>query len=108
MTNILRFGLLLSVFVASPSFAEPTASELSRVVVRTADLDLSSAAGQRLLDVRLAKAVLAACGDASDYNLAGSNDVRRCRDDARAGIAADRGRLVALASRAAPIVIAAR
>lgn len=108
MTNFFGLPLLLSALLAAPALAEPPLSSHNRVVVRTADLDLSSAAGQRLLDARLARAVITACGAASDYDLAGSNDVRRCRDDTRARIAADRGRLVALASRAAPIVIAAR
>ena len=44
----------------------------------------------------------------SAADLAGSNDIRRCRDETSAAIAADRDRLVQLASRSAPIVIAAR
>jgi len=49
-----------------------------------------------------------ACGAASKVDLAGSNAVRRCRDETSARIGADRERLVELASRSASIVIAVR
>ena len=107
MTYFLRSSLLLSAFLATPVLAEP-ASATNSVIVRTADLDLASPSGQRLLERRLANAVVDACGAASDADLAGSNAVRRCRDEVSARIAADRARLVELASRSAPIVIAAR
>lgn len=107
MTNYLIPSLLLFALAASPAPAAP-APAAAPVIVRTADLDLASRAGQRLLERRLAKAVVEACGAASDADLAGSNDVRRCRDETRAQIAADRERLIALASRSRPIVIAAR
>ncbi len=107
MMKLHHFTLSLAALVASPALAErPPAIE--RAVVRTADLDLASVAGQRLLDRRLAHAVIEVCGAASDADLAGSNDVRRCRDETRARIAAERERVVELASRSATIVIAAR
>ena len=108
MTKFFRFSLLLSAFVAIPALAEPQAPVDGRIIVRTADLDLSSASGQRSLDRRIASAVVEACGTASDVDLAGSNDVRRCRDETKAQIAADRERLVELASRGGSITIAAR
>ena len=107
MTKFLSFSLLLPVFFATQALAEP-ASATSSVIVRTADLDLASPSGQRLLQRRLANAVVEACGVASDADLAGSNDVRRCRDETRARIAADRERIANLASASRPIVIAAR
>ena len=108
MTNFLRLGLLLSAFVATPALAQSEAPVESRVVVTTADLDLASAAGQRALDRRLAHAVVEACGKASDVDLAGSNEIRRCRDETSAAFAADRDRLVELASKGSDIILAAR
>ena len=108
MTKFSSLALLLSAFVATPALAEPEAPTETRVVVRTANLDLSSPAGQRNLDRRLAHAVIEACGTTSDADLAGSNDIRRCREETRARIAADRARLVELASRSGSIVIATR
>lgn len=107
MTYFFRFSLLLAALAATPALAEPVPAA-GRVVVRTADLDLATRVGQRLLDRRLANAVVEACGAASDIDLAGSNDVRRCRDETHARLASDRARLVELASRSLSIVIAAR
>ena len=107
MSKFSSLGFLLAAAVATPALAEPLPTT-GRVVVRTADLDLASSSGQRLLERRLGSAVIEACGAASRVDLAGSNDVRRCRDETRARIAADRERLVELASRSVSIVIAAR
>jgi len=107
MTKLLTLSLLLSAAVASPALSQSSQAE-SRVVVTTADLDLASAAGQRSLDRRLASAVTEACGTASVVDLAGQNEVRRCRVETSARIAADRDRLVELASRGGNIILAAR
>jgi UrcA family protein len=107
MTSIIQFSLLLFSLAATPVLAESPAPEQARIVVPTADLDLGSVSGQRMLDRRLAKAVVEACGTAADFDLAGSNDVRRCRDETIASIDANRDRLVELASRSAPISIVA-
>ena len=48
--------------------------------VRVADLDLSTVTGQARLGHRIADA----CGEAADVDLAGRNQVRACRADARA------------------------
>lgn len=107
MTNFIRTSLLLATLVATPAFAEPApASE--RVIVRTADLDLGTASGQRLLDRRLALAVVDACGAASRSDLAGSNAVRLCRYETRARLSTDRQRLIGLTSRLKSIATAAR
>lgn len=108
MTKLLRLSLLLSAFVATPALAQSEAPAPTRVVVSAADLDLASAAGQRALDRRLAHAVVEACGTTSTVDLAGSNDIRRCRDETSAAIAADRDRLVHLASKGRDIVLASR
>lgn len=108
MTKFLRFGLLLSALAATPAMAQSEAPIQIRIVVTTAGLDLGSVAGQRALDRRLSQAVIEACGGASDIDLTGSNEIRRCRAETKAAIAADRDRLVQLASRGANIVLAAR
>ena len=108
MTKLSSVSLLLLSFLATPALAAPEPGATYQVIVRTTDLDLASAAGQRQLDRRLVHAVIDVCGAASDVDLAGSNAVRRCRDDTRARIAAERERIVELARRAVPIVLAAR
>jgi UrcA family protein len=94
---------------AVPALAE-TPSHQSNVavsIVRTADLDLTKADGQRQLDRRLAAAAREVCGVASDVDLEGKNDVRKCRDDVLAKANAQRDQLVAAAGRGAEIAIAA-
>jgi len=63
---------------AAPAFAEPLPGSNS-TVVRTADLDLRTADGQRALDHRLVSAAREVCGQASDTDLKGKNAVRACR-----------------------------
>lgn len=66
---------------AAPALAEPAFDRPHVVVVHTGDLDLGAADGRRLLDVRLARAATEVCGAASSADLAGKNQVRRCRDE---------------------------
>ncbi len=92
---------------ATPALAEPAAPvNVSRV--QTADLDLSTRAGQRALDIRLANAARDVCGTASDVDLQGKNEVRKCRIEVLAKANAQRGQLLAAAGRGAVIQIAAR
>ena len=107
MTNFLRSTFILAALVATPVIAQ-SAPATNKVIVRTADLDLTTASGQRLLERRLTAAIDDACGAASRVDLAGSNDVRRCREEVRGRITADRSRLIATASRPTSIVLAAR
>jgi len=107
MTNLLRHGLLLAAMIGTPVFAEPAQTN-HRSIVRTSDLDLATASGQRLLDRRLAEAVIEACGTASKVDLAGSNAVRRCRAETRGRLSSHRQRLIASAAGPTPIVTAAR
>jgi len=107
MTKLFNLGLLISALVAAPALADPPSPGQSRSIVRTADLDLGSADGQRRLDRRLVQAVNQACGTVSDADLAGSNAVRRCRETAHAAIAGERNRLVELASRGAVVAVTA-
>ena len=94
---------------AAPAFAEAPAAPpaVEMALVETADLDLSTSAGQRQLDTRLAHAVRDVCGTASDADLAGTNDVRKCRHDTLAKANAQRAELLAAADRGARIAILA-
>ena len=84
--------LLLAAASASPLAAETITATRS---VETADLDLSSAAGVRALEHRLTIAIVDACGEASDVDLQGANQVRACRAEARQRVAGERDRIVA-------------
>lgn len=92
---------------AVPAFADP-ASARNISVVRTADLNLSSAVGQRELDRRLVLAAREVCGNASDLDLIGKNDVRECRNNVLAQARAKSGELVAGRTADRTIIIAAR
>lgn len=102
MTKIFLATLLA--FTATPALAEPITVSST---VQTADLDLSSATGQKALDRRLALAVNEVCGTASDVDIAGKNDVRRCRVETLASLASERDQRIARSS-GAPIEVAAR
>ena len=102
MTKIFLASLLA--FTATPAFAEPV---IATSTVQTADLDLSSAKGQRALDHRLSQAVNEVCGTASDVDISGKNDVRRCRVDTLAKLSSERDQRIARAS-GEPIQVAAR
>ena len=102
MTKILLATLLA--FTATPALTEPVVATSS---VETADLDLSSAKDRRTLDRRLELAVKEVCGTASDVDIAGKNDVRRCRVDTLANLANERDQRIARAS-GDPIEVAAR
>jgi UrcA family protein len=65
---------------AVPAFSEPLAAQ-NVSVVRTADLDLSTARGRAELDHRLITAAREVCGSAADVDLSGQNQVRACRMD---------------------------
>ena len=108
MKTLTTLVLMFSAFAATPALAQAAPSAETRVIVRTADLNLGSATGQRTLDHRIAIAVVEACGETSNVDLAGRNEIRRCRDQTSASIAADRDRLVELASRGQAIILAAR
>jgi UrcA family protein len=103
MTKI--FIATLLAFTVTPALAEPPVTVTS--IVQTADLDLSSHAGQRALDHRLSLAAKEVCGTASDVDIAGKNDVRQCRAEVLASVAGDRDQRIAAASNQ-PIEVAAR
>lgn len=101
----LSAGLVTAAVIrAAPALAEPAAVHVS--IVRTADLDLATGVGKRRLDHRLAIAASEACGTASDADLIGKKNVRRCREDALARARAQIDRLIA-AGRVNPTVAVA-
>ncbi len=93
---------------AAPALAqEAGAAETNVSLVRTADLDLGSASGQRTLDRRLANAAREVCGTASDVDIAGKNDVRECRDDTLAKARSQRDGILAARQEAPVIAVSA-
>jgi UrcA family protein len=93
--------------LAQPALAQDMTPEKQVAFVRTADLDLRSAAGQRQLDHRLANAAREVCGEASDVDLKGKNEVRRCRDETLASVKSQRETMFAAARRGAAIAVIA-
>ncbi|HKX90798.1 MAG TPA: UrcA family protein [Sphingomicrobium sp.] len=102
---LIAFAASAALIKGAPALAEQTTPDVSVSVVHTADLDLTTDAGRRALDVRLSRAAREVCGEASDVDLAGKNKVRACRDTV---LADARARTAQLASRGGPIVLAAR
>ena len=96
---------MLLAFSSAPAFAE--APVIATSTVQTADLDLSTAKGQQALDRRLSQAVKEVCGEASDVDIAGKNEARRCRAETYANLASERDQRIARAS-GEPIQVAAR
>ena len=92
------FLITAGILKAAPALAEPAVAATNVSFVHTADLDLSSASGQRVLDVRLAQAARDVCGTASDVDLAGKNDIRQCRKDVLAKARGEREQLIAAAA----------
>ena len=89
MTRILFLisGALLSL-LASPAVAAPF--EAPSRTVRIADLDLSTTAGRIQLDRRIGAAVRAVCGRAWPTALGSVEEMRQCRSETFAQVAADR------------------
>jgi UrcA family protein len=92
-----------AIIKAAPALAEPVTPQ-NVSIVHTADLDLSTKAGQRRLDHRLVIAAGEVCGTASDVDLVGGNAVRRCRTDV---LARARARSEQIASRRAGTILVA-
>jgi UrcA family protein len=92
-----------AVIKAVPALSQPAPAQ-NVSVVRTADLDLSTARGRAALDHRLVIAAADVCGAASGADLAGKNQARACRADVLAKARAESERL---ASRGGSIDVAA-
>jgi UrcA family protein len=101
------FLFAAGVIKGAPALAEAAPS--ATYVVRTADLDLNSAAGQRALDHRLTIAIAQVCGVPSDADLVGKNAANACRTETRAKLNAERDqRLAGAIPSVSPIRIASR
>ena len=93
---------------AAPALAQTNGqSDIAVSLVRTSDLNLGSAAGQRQLDLRLVHAVREVCGTASDSDLDGKNEVRKCRDETLAKAQAQKTSVMAAAGQGATIAVTA-
>jgi UrcA family protein len=101
------FLITAGIIKGAPALAEEM--QTATYVVRTADLDLNTAAGQRALDHRLTIAIAEVCGVASDADLVGKNAANDCRTETRAKLEAERDqRLAGLVAPTSPIRIASR
>ena len=88
----------------APAIAQrPGGTEANISRVWTGDLDLRSEAGRSKLEQRLARAAREVCGTASDADVVGKNDVRKCRAETLAKarekgetLAAVRGEVIAV------------
>ena len=78
-----------------PALAEPAPDAVNVMIVRTADLNLRSATGQRVLEQRLVTAAHAVCDDTSAVDLKANNEEANCRAQV---IAAGRERAQAIAA----------
>jgi UrcA family protein len=107
MIKSLTFALATATsLIASPAVAQP-ADQVNVTIVHTADIDLSTDAGRRALDQRLATAAHQLCDTASAVDLKALNDERDCRaavlENGRA-----KAQLVAARKSAEPIRLAVR
>lgn len=109
ITIVLASALITAAAIkAAPALAEaPAPSELVVSTVATADIDLSTQGGLRELNRRLATAARQVCGTASDADLEGKNDVRKCRDEVLARAYGQRDALLAAAAKGEAIRLAA-
>ena len=80
---MIRLFTLIAAGMFSAALLAPTASlaepAIATKVVRTADLDLSSAGGQATLKRRLGAAAEAVCGETSAVDPVGRRQIRQCR-----------------------------
>lgn len=106
MKKLLILAALATVSVGQPAFAQDAPANPS-VVVQHKDLDLATKAGAKALDRRIWRAVVEVCGPVSNFDLAGTNDVRQCRRDTRQLATAQADAVIASAARAEPIRVSA-
>lgn len=78
MRTIAIMAALASASLGTPANAQTTVRSES---VSYADLDLGSREGQQAFLQRLHIAIARVCGQASNTDLSGANDIRRCHRD---------------------------
>lgn len=94
MKTLFTLAALAAATIVAPVSAQETTTGNSPYRVSHADLDLRTDAGIRSLDRRIDHAVGKACGWASDFDIAGQNEIRRCRKQAVAAAAAQRNKAI--------------
>jgi UrcA family protein len=98
MKILIPLAVLSATLVVAPASA-PAAE--ARQVVSYGDLDLSRSRDVAKLDRRIRTAVEAACGPASDADVKGKNELRRCHQLTLERVADQRARAIALSRPAA-------
>jgi UrcA family protein len=109
ITIVLGSALITAAAIkAAPALAETQArGQIVVSTVVTADLDLTTRTGLKTLDHRLETAAREVCGTASDADLEGKNDVRKCREDVLASARQRRDVLMASKQFGSVIAVAA-
>lgn len=105
MKTIFVVAAIAASLTATSGFAQ---SAERQIVVRHADLDLTSAAGRATLDLRLLHAARTACGTPSPADALGAQRTEACVADLTAAAAPQREALIALAQRQAQTTLASR
>jgi UrcA family protein len=105
-TALFALALTASATLVTPTVALAFEPVIATSIVRTADLDLSSADGQRTLDHRIVQAARDVCGGVSDVDLEGKNAARRCITETIAAASEQRQQVLAAANAGASIRIA--
>ena len=109
MKTILALAALAATFTAVPAVAqESVALSGGTIVVRTADLDLSTDRGISKLDRRISAAARLACGTPSDFDVRGKNKARRCRAETIASVSPQREAAIASVQSGSPTRLAAK
>ncbi len=109
MKTVLALAALAAAFTAAPAVAqEPITASGGTIVVRTADLDLSSDRGVSKLDRRIRAAAALACGAVSDFDIRGKNQARRCRAETIASVSPQREAAIASVQSGSPTRLAAK
>ena len=105
MKTMLTIATLLAASLATPALAQDSAA--ASLSVRWADLNLTTDAGVRSLDRRIANAASTACGIPSSSDPAGKRTVKECRAEARERAQSQRQVAIALARQANATTLAA-
>jgi UrcA family protein len=108
LSIVAAFAASLAATLASAPAAAQLPAAPERVVVRYADLDLSSPAGLAALNRRVLTAVQAACGTPSDSDVHGKNLIIACRHQAFGEAMSQARGAIASANRQGATVLAGR
>jgi UrcA family protein len=106
MKRIITLAALVAAPLFAPALAQAPASADRVQIVSYADLDLSKEADVRKLDRRVRAAVKNVCGAASDVDVAGKNEVRRCRTITSERLSLERAIAIASAARPGRVALA--